>query len=935
MAGVALPAIAAGVAVGILAADAGLAPSGVPAFVAGIAIALASGALSRAGRFARVVLAIGVALIGIGLGVTRGTATALPTGPDSIVAHIGPTSSQVTGTVVDDPRPRGARQQAILDELVLATEGGSSQSVRGRVLVWLPRATSVQAGDRLALLARLEAPRDFDGFAYGAYLARQGIGAVASAYAANVVSHRRAAVADGLGGLRGWLLAGLNSIVPEPEAALAAGVLLGVRASIAPEVNDAFARAGLTHVVAISGWNIAIVAALAAAMTRPLMRLRGGRLAAVLLAGSTVSGYVLLTGASPSVVRAALMAGGLVLARIGGSRAHAMSALLLAVLLMLLATPPVLWDVGFQLSALATAGLVWFAGPIEARLARWPALVREPVALTLAAQLTTLPVILLNFERLSLVAPFANVVVVPLVPLVMLTAAVAAAIGGLDSLLHLPVLGDACTWAAGGAAWLYLRLMILAGEAAAAVPFAAVDLTGPAWLAGIWYPGLILARNRMGQPPEGSGIGQAAPGGVAARAIRPTRLAAATLLVVGMLTFLTRPDGHLELVMLDIGQGDAILIRAPSGATALIDGGPDPDLLMRRLGEVLPFWQRHLDLIILTHPHEDHVAGLVAALERFSVSLTLDPGRHYDNPTYPRFVKAAEREPAGRLAIVRAGDRVPLDAVTALRFLFPSEADANGALLEGDINNASAVAMLESGGFRALLTGDAEAPVEAMLIERGLLYPVDVLKVGHHGSDSSTTASLLAAIRPRLALISAGEGNEYGHPHAATLARLAAVPGLQIHRTDQEGTIRVVYDGRRFMAVGQRPPDPGSIGPWPFPPAPRPRRSSPRSGCRMGSWRTPKASRASLVRRRGSSPRRAFPSTSASSRSPPCCTTSTSSRRVRAEGSTASSERTGWRRWATPSSRLRSRPTRSPAYSTTIGFRAAGHPSSCRWPTGT
>jgi competence protein ComEC len=893
MAGVALPAVAAGVAVGILAADAGLAPSGVLTFVVGLALAFASGALPRTGRFARLVLAIGVALLGVGLGATRGAATALPTGPDSVIAHIGPTSWQMLGTVVDDPRPHGERQQAILDEVLLATEGGKPQLVRGRVLVWLPRAASAQAGDRLALVGRLEAPRDFNGFAYGAYLARQGIGAVASAYAADVVSHHRAAMAEGLGGLRGWLLAGLNALVPEPEAALAAGVLLGVRSSIAPEVNDAFARAGLTHVVAISGWNIAIVAALAAAMTRPLTRFRGGRPAAVLLAGSAVGGYVLLTGASPSVVRAALMAGGLVMARLGGSRAHAISALLLAVLVMLLAAPPVLWDVGFQLSALATAGLVWFAAPIEGRLGRWPALVREPVALTLAAQLTTLPVILLNFERLSLVAPLANVAVVPLVPLVMLTSAVAAAVGGLDSLLHLPVVGDGCAWAAGGAAWLYLRLMILAGEAAAALPFAAVDLTAPPWLAGIWYPGLILARNRLGPPPEGSRLGQAVAGGVAARVMQPTRLAAATLLVVGALTFLTRPDGRLELVMLDIGQGDAILIRAPSGATALIDGGPDPDLLMRRLGEALPFWQRHIDVMLLTHPHQDHIAGLLPALERFSVGLILDPGRHYHNPTYPRFLNLAEREPGGQLVPVRAGDRIPLGAGTTLTFLYPSEADAVGPLLDDDINNASAVALLESDGFSALLTGDAKAAVESLLLARGLLGHVDVLKVGHHGSRYSTTDALLDVLRPHLALISSGAGNRFGHPHDEALARLAAVPRLQIHRTDQEGTIRVVYDGHRFVAVGQRPPDPGSIGPWPFPPAPRPRRSSPRSSCRTGSWRTPKASRVSLGRRRGSSRREAFPSTSTSSRSPPSCTTSTSSRRATAEGSTASSGRSG------------------------------------------
>ena len=153
--------------------------------------------------------------------------------------------------------------------------------------------------------------------------------------------------------------------MPEPEAALAAGILLGVRSGIDPAINDAFARAGLTHVVAISGWNIAIVAALAAAAARPLARLPSGRWLAAAAAMSAVATYVLLTGASPSVVRAALMAGALLIARLGGSRSHAMSALMLAALVMLLASPAVVWDVGFQLSALATAGLIWFGAVVR------------------------------------------------------------------------------------------------------------------------------------------------------------------------------------------------------------------------------------------------------------------------------------------------------------------------------------------------------------------------------------------------------------------------------------------------------------------------------------------------------------------------------------------------------------------------------------------
>ncbi len=874
MAGLLPPAVLAGTAIGILAADGGWGFGPLPPVLA--MVVAAAGLLLRAPTL----LAAAALTMGVGIGAWRAEATALPLGPGSLAASIGPEEWRISGVAVDDPRPRGERQQVVLDEVVLAADGHPPAPASGRLLVWLPRAVAVAGGDRLVFSGTLDEPEDFEGFAYREYLARQGVSAISSAFRVEVTGRRSAPITDALSGLRRALLGGLNAVVPEPEAALAAGILLGVRTGIAPEINDAFARAGLTHVVAISGWNIAIVAALAAGATRPLTRLRGGRWLAALAAAAAVGGYVLLTGASPSVVRAALMAAALVLARLGGSRAHAVSALVAAALLMLLAAPPVLWDVGFQLSALATAGLIWFGAPLEARLRRWPALVREPVALTLAAQLTTLPVILLNFERLSLVSPLANVVVVPLVPLVMLCSAVAALAGTLAA--GLGPLDALLGWAAGGAAWLYLRMMILAGQAAAAVPLASVDLGAPAWLAAAWYPGLVILHRRW-RVAETSGDDPALPA-LATRILRPLPMAAATLLLLAALTLATRPDGRLHLFALDVGQGDALLVVAPSGTTALIDGGPDPDAAMRRLGDVLPFWRRSLDLVVLSHPHEDHVAGLVPALERYEVGAVLDPGRDYENPTYPRFSALAR---GTRYVVARAGMRLPLDTSTTLTILFPSDGDAAAALPEGDINNASVVALLEHGSFSALLTGDAESPVEAMLLQRGLIGPVDVLKVGHHGSESSTTTALLEAARPALALISTGTDNEYGHPHRVTLDHLAQV-GTAIYRTDVHGTIEIVVRGSETQVITHGASAAGSIGPWPFRPVSAPRSSWPRPTCRTASSRTRGGWRAWPSRRRDWCRQVASRSTSTSSRSPPCCTTSTSRRRATGRASTAS-----------------------------------------------
>ncbi len=915
-----LPAALAGATLGVFLSDAGRLPATVQ--LALLFLALAAAASSTAQPVRVPAAALAALVLGIALGGWRGAASELPTGPDSIAALVGAGEWQLSGTLAEEPRPKAERVQLVLEQVAVSGLHQPARAVRGRLLVWLPRATEIVAGDRISLSAKLEQPRDFDGFAYRAYLARQGIAAIARAYEARVVGHRLGPLPEAAAALRRWLLDGLNAVVPEPEAALGAGILLGVRSGISPEIGDAFAIAGLTHVVAISGWNIAIVAALVAAALQPLRRRPAGKWMAPAVTIAVIGGYVVLTGSTPSVVRAALMAGAMLVARLGGSRAHAASALMLAALLMLLAAPPVLWDVGFQLSLLATAGLIWFGAGMEARLGRLPPVLREPIALTLAAQLTTLPVILLNFERLSLVAPLANVVVVPLVPLVMLCCALAAPIGALQSAVHPPLLGDAASWLAGGSAWLYLRIMVMAGSAAASVPFASLPLAAPAWLAMAWYPSLALAwlrlrRISLEMIADLSPLSLSAPPSprrpmhpFLRRLLRPSSLVLLTVLTLGVISLASLPDGRLHLAMLDVGQGDAILVETPSGATLLIDGGPDPDLALRRIGESLPFFHRRLDVVLLTHPHQDHVAGLVEVLRRYEVGLVLDSGRAFDNPTYARFRELARREPGARLIDARAGQRLQLDQRTSFTILYPTQADANAPLPDDDINNASVVGLLRCGAFSALLSGDAEAPVEARLLERGLVGRVDVLKVGHHGSKSSSSPPMLAALQPAEALISDGIDNDYGHPSPKTLAALAAI-GARVHRTDLEGSVEVVSDGRTFAVssrvardppravVGRRPAAvlvaacltsaaaAGSIGPWRSPGSTTRARSSARSSCRAGSSSTPRACGASRRRPHGWCSRRGSRSTCASSRSPPCSTTSTSPRRASRASATA------------------------------------------------
>ena len=902
----ALPAALTGLVLGIVMADAGATSAAVgAAALAGIA---AAGVVLL--RSAGIGLASAALAVGLLLGAWRGDAVSLPSGPGTVSSLVDRGELELAGRVVDDPRPGGSTQQVVLDSLVARIDGHLNR-VRGRMLATVPRAVPLGVGEQVVVVGVVEAPEAFEGFDYPAFLARQGIGGLVRTHVARVVDGaRRAGPSAIAAAARGWLLGGLNEMVPEPEAALGAGILLGVRSSIAPEVSDDFAVAGLTHVVAISGWNIAIVAAIVGSLLRPLEQRRGGRWLAPAAAALTIAGYVVLTGASPSVVRAALMAAAMMVARLGGSRAHAASALGLAAAVMLIVAPAVLWDVGFQLSALATAGLILFAAPIEGRLWGLPTWLREPIALTLAAQLTTLPVVIGSFGRLSLVAPLANVAVVPLVPLVMLTCAIAAPLGALSSALQIGPLTDAIRWAAGGSAWLVLHAVIVAGHVAASVPMAAMPVSAPGWLAIAWYPAIGLAwRRSTRRVVEEAPANELLPMSPSRRRspvrdalaatlshaqflARPVAgVAAAGVVLIG-LTAASLPDGELHLTVLDVGQGDAILVTTPSGATMLIDGGPDPELLLRRLGERLPWWHRRIDILILTHPHQDHVAGLVAALERYEVGMILDTGRDYANPTYPRFLALARVEPGGRLVTARTGQRLRLDSETELTLLYPAPDDVASPLPEGDINNASVVGLLRFGSFTALLTGDAHIPVEEMLASRGLMTRIDVLKVGHHGSRSSTGSTLLDATQPHAAIISCGIGNAFGHPHRETLEHLAAMPGLRLHRTDLEGSVEVVTDGLRYQVHSSRTTDPwrpvvaapmpaaavaGRIGPCPYQPLPRPSCCSPPSTSPTGSSCIRAASAAWRGRQHGSWRRPRFRSTRTSSRSPPCCTTSTSS----------------------------------------------------------
>ena len=723
-----------------------------------------------------------------------------PPGGGALPAGTGPWPAIVESVGA----PRAGQQQA-----TLRLEGGE------RVSATLPRYPVIAGGDRVVVSGSLRPPPS-DG--YGRYLAR--IGAVATLRARSLEREptpdpeTAGGPARALEALRTTSADGLALVLPEPEAGLAAGILIGLRERVDRDLASAFTTAGVSHIVAISGWNIAIVGAVVAALTRRWPRRR--RSGATVLAIVT---YTAFAGGSPSVVRAALMAGVALLARESGRAGSAATALGWAVVILLVVDPRLIDDPGFQLSALATAGLIAWATPLTNRLerltgGRLPGWTVEGLGVSLAAQAATLPVVLLDFGRLALVAPAVNLLVVPLVPPAMAAGAIALGAGWL-ALAGLPAV---LARLLGLPAWVLLTAIVRVVDAAATLPFASVTLDPPlatlaAGMAWALIAAVVAARRRLPGRAAGPQPGPARRLGRSNRARRwtSTRLAAVALAAAlfGLtLAAANRPDERARLTVLDVGQGDAILVEGGRGGRLLVDGGPDPGRLIVALDARLPPWDRRLDLVVLSHPHEDHVAGLALLLERYRVGRLFEPGMRGPGPGYEAFrarLTASGRQ-VDRLA---TGDHFTLDQID-VRVLWPDRGTVPDQPTDAGtgINNVSIVLLGEVGGRRFLLTGDIEQGVDPVLVARGLPR-VELLKVAHHGSRTATTSAFLDAVRPSTAIISVGTGNPYGHPSPATIRRLEA-HRARVWRTDRDGSVEVAFGPDEISVTPEHAPRPGA-----------------------------------------------------------------------------------------------------------------------------
>lgn len=275
-------------------------------------------------------------------------------------------------------------------------------------------------------------------------------------------------------------------------------------------------------------------------------------------------------------------------------------------------------------------------------------------------------------------------------------------------------------------------------------------------------------------------------------------LAVAALLL--WLAALTMPDDRLHVSFLDVGQGDAILIQTPADQKILVDGGPSPQAITLSLSKKLPFWDRSIDLLVLTHPQEDHLAGLIEVLQRYKVKAVLDSGMGSDSPLYKQWLQLIAEKKIKHYTAV-AGQLISLGEGTNLEVLHPQASTFQITFSDIDINESSVVLRLISGEASFLLTGDIGTVAEALLLSKGVSLDSTVLKVPHHGSKTGLIPEFLSSVDPKVAIISVGADNRFNHPNPETLEKLK---GIIVFRTDEAGTIEITVDSGRIWVKEER-----------------------------------------------------------------------------------------------------------------------------------
>jgi competence protein ComEC len=668
---------------------------------------------------------------------------------------------ELRGVVSEEPDVR--ERSTLLRLTVQATVGGSRnapvwQPASGVLQLRVPLTQPYAFGDVLDVRGTAQAPPVLPGFDYRDYLARQGVrSSMTYARVSRLGNGAGDPVHAAIFALRERIAGELQAALPEPEASLQRAILIGTRSANFSTLTPDFIRTGMIHIVATSGFKIAIVGGSLLGLGTPLI----GRRRAAIPALVGVGVYIMLTGATPAGIRAGLMWGLALGALLAGRPAASLQGLALAAAGMVAFQPAVLGDSGFQLSAGATAGILLLQPRFEVWLHRLPAWLAEPVGVTLSAQVATLPVTMVGFQQVSLMAPLANLICLPVLPAAMAAGALIA-VGGAIS----PLLGHL----AGLLAFGFLAYMIGVVRLLAQVPAAAVAAPAVGGLfALLYYAGCLALLPLLPEPHRA--------------AARPARLGLTTRLTMGLLLTLLlaaisvvrgTSQAQTELTFLDVGTGDALLIRDVRGRTVLVDVGGGKQALLAQLGTALPFWSRSLDLLVLLGAEGTHAGA------------TDDLGAHYRLQRV--LLPASAAHPSQSAVALRAG--LPAGATAVAPPTMAELRTSGGVTVDivplGGADAPHLLTLVHIGAVTILDAAALSPADQREAVLSGAALQAAVLIAPRGAADGALDPAFLAAVQPGLLLAAA-------LPARTTPADMGT---LAVLRTDQTGEVRLLTDGR-------------------------------------------------------------------------------------------------------------------------------------------
>jgi competence protein ComEC len=730
-----------------------------------VVVCLLVGVVARAGASRVAALALAVAVVGAAWGSLRMDALR-----ESVLAReLG--ESGVAELVTIAP----ARTSPWATRVVAMTREFRRARVRERVLLVLPVGRSPPRGAILEATVRVLEPRPAkDGFDERAWLARQGIHVVLEASSWRQVGRRGGLLGFG-DGLRDRVERAVGRGTSGVRRALVLGVVLGEDEGLPATVRDDFRASGLYHLLAVSGQNVAF---LAGGVLGLAWLLRLPRAARELVTVGVIVAYVLAVGWQPSVARAGVAGALISLAWLTARPSDRWHFLAVGALVLLAWMPTSFLDPGFQLSFAAVAAIFVAVPRVRARLdgTPLPRALAEALAVALACGLATAPIALFHFGQVPLYTVLANVAAFSAAPLVLAFGLLAAVVDPVS-----PSAAAGLSFLAGwSAAWLELVARIVADLPSARLGWGA-SFGVALGVAGFW---LVARRARLASrrwPRRRLGELALATGTLASLAVvwLETRPAPAWVHPVG-----------LRVTFLDVGQGDSVLLETARARVLVDQGPPDADVAgqLRRMGV------RSLSAVVLTHPERDHVGGAADVIRGLDVAQVLEPGLAATGPEKEEALAAARARDIP-VRILRTGMGLRAGRLR-VRVLWPED---EGAKSE-DPNRNAVVLLVSYGETDVFLPADAESEVTARLP----LPPVEVVKVAHHGSEDPGLAAELRTLRPRVAVVSCGRGNDYGHPRPETLAALEEAPDLAVFRTDEDGRIVVESDGRELTVTTAR-----------------------------------------------------------------------------------------------------------------------------------